>query len=110
VGDRETLRLAFQRAAILSNEKYRGVRLTVEEEQLTVQANNPEQEEAEEVISVGYDGDRLEVGFNVNYLLEVLNVLPAKDVRFGVSESNNSALIESADDQLASYVVMPMRL
>ena len=110
VGDRDTLRLAFQRASILSNEKYRGVRLLVEGEQLTVQANNTEQEEAEEIIGISYDGDPMEIGFNVGYLQDVLNVLPAEDVRLGVSEGNNSALIEAASDDLASYVVMPMRL
>ncbi len=110
VGDRNALRLAFQRASILSNEKYRGVSLVVEKEQMTVRANNPEQEEAEEIIGVNYDGERMEIGFNVGYLQDVLNVLPAEDVRFSVSERNNSALIEAAGDQLACYVVMPMRL
>ncbi len=110
VGDRDTLKLAFQRASILSNEKYRGVRLTVEDNQLTVQASNPEQEEAVEVVDVGYEGSRLEIGFNVGYLQDVLNVLPAADLRLGVSDGNKSALIESAGDALASYVVMPMRL
>ncbi len=109
-GDRDTLRLAFQRASILSNEKYRGVRLLVEGEQLTVRANNPEQEEAEEIIAVGYDGESMEIGFNVGYLQDVLNVLPHENVRLGVSEANNSALIEGEGDELASYVVMPMRL
>ena len=110
VGDRDTLKLAFQRASILSNEKYRGVRLSVEEEQVTVRASNPEQEEAEEVIAVGYQGDPMEIGFNVGYLQDVLNVLPPDEVRLGVSEGNNSALIEAAGDDLACYVVMPMRL
>lgn len=110
VGDRDTLKLAFQRASILSNEKYRGVRLLVEGEQLTVRANNPEQEEAEEIIAVSYEGDPMEIGFNVGYLQDVLNVLPQENVRLGVSEANNSALIEGAGDDLASYVVMPMRL
>ena len=109
-GDRDTLRLAFQRASILSNEKYRGVRLSVEGEQLTVQANNPEQEEAEEIVGVHYEGEPMEIGFNVGYLMDVLNVLPGDDVQLGVSEGNNSALIEAAGDDLASYVVMPMRL
>ena len=110
VGDRDTLKVAFQRASILSNEKYRGVRLHVDGEQLTVRANNPEQEEAEEIINVSYDGDPMEIGFNVGYLQDVLNVLPAENVRLGVSEGNNSALIEAAGDDLACYVVMPMRL
>jgi len=110
IGDRDALRFAFQRASILSNEKYRGVRLTVEGEQLTIRANNPEQEEAKEVVNVEFEGGSLEIGFNVNYLLDVLNVLPVADVRLGLSDSNNSAVIQSAEDALASFVIMPMRL
>jgi DNA polymerase-3 subunit beta len=110
VADRESLRHAFQRASILSNEKYRGVRLTFEREQLTIQANNPEQDEAEEVVAVDYTGNRLEIGFNVNYLLDVLNSLKTESVRIAIADANSSALIEApgADDSV--YVVMPMRL
>jgi DNA polymerase III subunit beta len=108
--DRETLRLAFQRASILSNEKYRGVRLTIDQEQLTIQANNPEQEEAEEVVAVEFGGDILEIGFNVSYLMDVLGVLNTDDVRFSVSDANSSALIEGVGHDSAVYVVMPMRL
>ena len=110
VGDRDTLKLAFQRASILSNEKYRGVRLLVERDQLTVRANNPEQEEAEEIVEINYEGEPMEIGFNVGYLQDVLSVLSLEDVRLGVSDGNNSALVEAANDPLASYVVMPMRL
>ena len=110
VGDRDTLRLAFQRASILSNEKYRGVRMLVDGNQLTVRANNPEQEEAEEIVSISYEGEPMDIGFNVGYLQDVLNVLPSEDMRLGVSDGNNSALIEACSDDLASYVVMPMRL
>ena len=110
VGDRDTLRLAFQRASILSNEKYRGVQLQVDGDQLTVRANNPEQEEAEEIVAVSYEGERMDIGFNVGYLQDVLNVLPSENVNLGVSDGNNSALIEATNDALASYVVMPMRL
>jgi len=109
-GDRETLRHAFQRASILSNEKYRGVRLIVSPEQLTIQANNPEQEEAEEIVAVEFNGDELEIGFNVSYLLDVLGVLRTEDVRLSVSDANSSALIEGVGNDSATYVVMPMRL
>ena len=109
-GDRDALKLAFQRASILSNEKYRGVQLVVQGNQLTVRANNPEREEAEEIVEVSYEGDSMDLGFNVGYLQDVLNVLPSENVRLSVSEGNNSALIESSEDELASYVVMPMRL
>ncbi len=110
VGDRDSLKLAFQRVSILSNEKYRGVRLLVDGDQLTVRANNPEQEEAEEIVGVSYEGDPMEIGFNVGYLQDVMNVLPPEEVRLGVSDGNNSALIEASSDDLACYVIMPMRL
>jgi DNA polymerase III subunit beta len=98
------------RASILSNEKYRGVRLLLEKGQLTIQANNPEQDEAEEVVPVAYDGDKLEISFNVSYLLDVLNVIDSASVKFSVSDANGSALIEAIDDSDALYIVMPMRL
>ncbi len=109
-GDRETLRHAFQRTSILSNEKYRGVRLIISGEQLTIQANNPEQEEAEEIVAVEFNGDELEIGFNVSYLLDVLGVLQTENVRLSVSDANSSALIEGIGNESAVYVVMPMRL
>jgi DNA polymerase III subunit beta len=109
-GDRDALRQAFNRASILSNEKYRGVRLMLDRDQLTIQANNPEQEEAEEVLAVDYTGDRMEIGFNVSYLQDVLNVLGSDQVHLSVADANSSALIEGAGDDGALYVVMPMRL
>jgi DNA polymerase-3 subunit beta len=109
-GDRETLKQAFLRASILSNEKYRGVRLIIEGDQLTIQANNPEQEEAEEIVPVGYDGERMEIGFNVSYLQDVLNVVGTDEVRISVSDANSSALMEGPGADDAVYVVMPMRL
>lgn len=110
LGSREPLRQAFTRVAILSNEKYHGVRLILEPEQLTIQANNPEQEEAEEVVAVDYRGDPLEIGFNVSYLQDVLSVLSADSIRLSVADANSSALIEEADGGDSLYVVMPMRL
>ncbi len=110
VGDRETLKQAFQRASILSNEKYRGVRLIIDGEQLTIQANNPEQEEAEEIVAVDFSGEQLEIGFNVSYLLDVLSALETDQVRLSVSDANSSALIEGIGNDAAVYVVMPMRL
>ncbi len=108
---RHDLRHAFGRAAILSNEKYRGVRLMLEVGQLTLVANNPEQEEAEEVVTIDYDGAPFEIGFNVNYLVDVLNALASDTVRISLADANSSALVESADSSAdAVYVVMPMRL
>jgi DNA polymerase-3 subunit beta len=73
-------------------------------------ANNPEQEEAEEEVTVDYSGDELEIGFNVSYLLDVLNVLKGSEIKLTLSDSNSSALVEDAANAAAVYVVMPMRL
>ena len=110
LGDRAELKQAFGRTAILSNEKYRGVRLMLSNGALKMVANNPEQEEAQEEIGVDYAGDDLEIGFNVSYLLDVLNVLKGTTVRLTLSDSGSSALMEDAASGAAVYVVMPMRL
>ena len=107
---RSELRQAFVRTAILSNEKYRGIRLVLSDQTLQILANNPEQEEAEEVVPVDYAGDSLEVGFNVSYLLDVLSVLDGDTVKLSLSDPNSSALLEEAEDGDSLYVVMPMRL
>ena len=109
-GRREELRQAFSRTAILSNEKYRGVRLLLSDGLLTLTANNPEQEEAQEDVAVNYDAGELEIGFNVSYVIDVLNVLRGEEVRFTLSDANSSALIEDPATAGAVYVVMPMRL
>jgi DNA polymerase III subunit beta len=108
--DRDVLRQALQRTAILSNEKYRGIRINVRNNAITVQAHNPEQEEAEEEIEVSYTGDELEVGFNVNYLLDALAAIEGQEVELGLTDSNSSCLIRSPGNSSARYVVMPMRL
>jgi DNA polymerase-3 subunit beta len=108
--DRDVLRQALQRTAILSNEKYRGIRITVKRNVVTVQAHNPEQEEAEEDIEVSYEGNDLEVGFNVNYLLDALAAIDGAEVELGLTDSNSSCLIRSPGAGSARYVVMPMRL
>ena len=109
-GDRNTLQHSLTGAAILTNETYRGVRLCLDKEQLTVQANNLEQEEAEDTIPVDYDGDKLEIGFNVDYLLDVFNVIPGETVQLSVSDANSSVLIEMPGEDGSLFVVMPMRL
>lgn len=110
LGSRLELRQAFTRAAILSNEKYRGVRLKLTKNSLDIVANNPEQEEAEEAVPVEYQGDSLEVGFNVSYLLDVLGVLSGEQIKLSLSDPNSSALLEESDAGDSLYVVMPMRL
>jgi DNA polymerase-3 subunit beta len=107
---RDDLRQALQRAAILSNEKYRGIRFAVKPNALTIQSHNPEQEEAEEEVEVTYDGGELEIGFNVNYLMDALGVIEGPEVQIGLTDGNSSCLIQSAADAGSRYVVMPMRL
>ncbi len=107
---REDLRQALQRAAILSNEKYRGIRFGVKPNALVIQSHNPEQEEAEEELEVAYDGPELEIGFNVNYLLDALAATEGLDVQVGLTDGNSSCLIRSSVDSTARFVVMPMRL
>ena len=109
--DRDVLKPVLARVAILSNEKYRGVRLTLEADELKIMANNPEHEEAEEVVAVNYSGNRIEIGLNVSYLLDILNTMPKGNVLFTFSGSEKSVLIEQENDSLdALNVVMPMRL
>ena len=84
--------------------------MILDENELTIQANNPEQEEAEEVVTVEYSGQRLEIGFNVSYLQDVLGVLSTEQVCLSVSDANSSALIEGPGAEDSVYVVMPMRL
>jgi DNA polymerase-3 subunit beta len=108
--DRESLRAALQRTAILSNEKYRGIRLSLRPDLLTLQAHNPEQEEAEDQVEVDYKGDELEVGFNVNYLLDALAAIEGDKVQIGLTDANSSCLIKAPGATNSRYVVMPMRL
>ncbi|CAJ0990711.1 DNA polymerase III subunit beta [Pantoea sp. Nvir] len=106
----DILKQAFARVAILSNEKFRGVRLYITKNQIKITANNPEQEEAEEVLDVIYSGRELEIGFNVSYMLDVLNALKCKNVRLLLTDSLSSVQVEDIANPAAAYVVMPMRL
>jgi DNA polymerase-3 subunit beta len=107
---RNNLRQALTRTAILSNEKFRGIRLLLSKDELKIVANNPEQEEAEEIVSVEYQGPQLEIGFNVSYLVDVLGVLSTDSIQIILSDSNSSVLIQATVGSPSVYVVMPMRL
>jgi len=108
--EREILKQSMSRIAILSNEKYRGIRLSLSSGNLSIQANNPDQEEAEEELQVDYDETDMEIGFNVTYLIDVLNVLGSQKVQIKLKDSNSSAIISDIEDESSLYVVMPMRL
>src|SRR2546425_2493899 len=107
---RTELLQALQRAAILSNEKFRGVRLVLGSYQLKIICTNSEQEEAEEELEVGYKGEALDIGFNITYLLDVLHNLAADQVVLALGDANSSALITMRERNDYKYVVMPMRI
>ncbi len=108
--DRELLRAALQRAAILSNEKYRGVKIEVTPGQLRLVAHNPEQEEAQEDVEADTRVDGLSVGFNVTYLLDALGALREEQVVVGLRDANSSALLRETSGDRCRHVVMPLRL
>ncbi len=108
--DRLLLQQALQRAAILSNEKFRGVRWVIAATSLKIVCTNAEQEEAEEELEIDYNGDAVDIGFNITYLLDVLNNLDAKDVDCAVGDANSSMLMSVPGNKDFKYVVMPMRI
>ena len=108
--DKGILRSALQRTAILSNEKYRGIRLIIRDSGVVLQAHNPEQEEAEEEVEVQYSGDDIEIGFNVNYLLDAIGAVDGDEITLSVVDSNSSCLVREPGNDDAKFVVMPMRL
>ncbi len=110
IADREELKSSLTRASILSNEKYRGVRIMLNSNSLRALAHNPEQEEAEEELEVQYEGEELEIGFNVSYLLDTLSIIKSEKVKLSVLDANSSCLILPEDESNSQYVVMPMRL
>jgi DNA polymerase-3 subunit beta len=107
---REEFRAALQRASILSNEKFRGVRLEVGVNRLQIVAHNPEQEEAVEELEAKTGAADLGVGFNVNYLLDALNALHGDEVLICLRDANSSCLLRAPDSEQARHVIMPLRL
>ncbi|QGX39866.1 DNA polymerase III subunit beta [Permianibacter aggregans] len=108
--NREMLKESLLRAAILCNEKFRGVRLSLSQGSLTLNANNPEQEEAVINLDVDYSGPDLEIGFNVNYLLDMVNAVKWENIRFQFIDSSSSAVAEEQGGSGTLFLVMPMRL
>lgn len=110
VTGRDTLKQALARASILSNEKFRGIRLLLEKGMMRIMANNPEQEEAEELVHLDYEGNSVEFGFNVAYLLDVVSTLLSETVRWSFNDPDGGVIIEAPGQQDSLFVVMPMRL
>ena len=108
--NRVTLLQALQRAAILSNEKFRGVRMVLTKDSVRVISSNSEQEEAQEEVEIKYDGDAIDIGFNVSYLLDVLNNLNSQEIECSFGDSNSSGVFTLPGNQEFKYVVMPMRI
>ena len=107
---RQTLMQAMNRAAILTNEKFRGIRVVLGENSLKLMAANAEQEEAQEEIEVEYAGDAIDVGFNVGYLLDVLNNVHTEEIQWSFNDANSSALVTVPGNERFKYVIMPMRI
>lgn len=108
--NREELKGALQRVAILSSEKFRAARLHLLPDELRISAHNVEQEEAEETLAVQYPFEEMEIGFNIHYLIDAVNSLTGDVVKFLFKDSNSSGLIQTPDSEQPLYVVMPMRL
>lgn len=108
--ERQNILQALQRAAILSNEKFRGVRFVMTEKNMRIISSNSEQEEAQEDIENDYHGPALDIGFNVNYLLDGLTNATTQEVIFSFGDSNSSILITVPGNEDFKYVVMPMRI
>ncbi len=108
--EKETLKQSLHKASILSNEKYKGVRLSIGGGTLEVTTHNPEHEEAKDEIDVNYQGESISIGFNVVYLLDILNVIDGDEITMTLKDENSSCLITSQSQAGSQYVVMPMRL
>jgi DNA polymerase III subunit beta len=107
---REDLMHALQRAAILTTDKFKGVRMVLAPNALKITSTNADQEEAQEELEIDYAGDGLDIGFNVTYLLDVLGNLKSEQIKFSLGDALGSALITMIDSEKFKYVVMPMRI
>jgi DNA polymerase-3 subunit beta len=108
--DRATIHDVLSRISILTNEKFRGVRINLKPGVMTVSANNPEQEEAVDELPVDYDGQEVEIGFNVGYLIDALKAIETEEVDVGLQDPSSSCTLNAPDDPSTLYLVMPMRL
>ncbi|MEG1082434.1 MAG: DNA polymerase III subunit beta, partial [Pseudomonas sp.] len=107
---RAPLLASLQRTAIMTSDKFKGVRLSVEPGTLRVASNNAEQEEAMDELDIDYGGDTIEIGFNVTYLIDVLTNMSQDMVKIDLQDGNSSALVSIPENESFKYVVMPMRI
>ena len=109
--DKEELKSALQRMSILSNEQFKGVKLSLSKTEIMITTNNPSQEEGEDSVSCQYTGDDLEIGFNLTYLLEAIDVIASEKVAFQLNNADSGCLISSdSNDPQNKYIIMPMRV
>ena len=109
--DKNQLKSALQRMSILSNEQFKGVKLTLSSSEVRLSTNNPSQEEGEDSISCTYSGENLDIGFNLTYLIEVIDVISSENIVLQLNNSDSGCLISSQDnDALNKYIIMPMRV
>lgn len=108
--DRTAFKDTLNRAAILSNEKYRGVRFSLSDGAMSITAHNPNQEEAQEEVAIDYSGEVLEIGFNVSYIIDAVSALDTEEIVLGLGDSNSSCTVTAPGSETHRYVVMPMRL
>ncbi|MDA9210995.1 DNA polymerase III subunit beta [Methylophilaceae bacterium] len=108
--DRSLLLDSMLRASILSNDKYRGIRMVLEEGNLKLVSNNSEQEQAEEELEINYKGEKIDIGFNVTYLIDVLTNIQSDKLTIAFNDSSSSCLVTIPDNEKYKYVVMPMRI
>jgi len=110
IAERSELYDVLARTAVLTNEKYRGVRLELDRGTAKVVAHNPDQEEARDEVAVEYEGESIEIGFNVTYLMEALRALTENKVEIHIQDGNSGCLLQTPGDETTQYLIMPMRL
>ena len=109
--DKQQLKLALQRMSILSSEQYKGVKLNVDKTELRLSATNPMQEQGEDIIPCQYSGESIEVGFNLNYIIEVIDAINSNELKIMLNTPDSGCLISADKDEAASkYIIMPMRI
>ena len=108
--NKQEFKSAISRVSILSNEKYKGIRLDLSNQLMTINANNPEQDEAKETVVVDYQGEEISIGFNSSYLLDALSAIESDSVQVSFTDTNSSCLLETPNDSSTQFILMPMRI